>query len=77
MKLTREQIKEWRAAFQLEFSASVETNALCDLALAALEIQEPTDAYIKWFLSWSAPEAASTKIIKGLLKKLAKKKVNP
>ena len=37
MELTREQIKEWRAAFQYEFSASAETDAICDLALSALD----------------------------------------
>jgi|GEM_PF-4777131 len=37
MTLTVEQIEEWRAAFHIEFSASANTDALCDLALSALD----------------------------------------
>jgi len=37
MTLTVKQIEEWRAAFHIEFSASAETDALCDLALSALD----------------------------------------
>ena len=37
MELTRERIEKWRGAFQYEFCASAETDAICDLALAALD----------------------------------------
>ena len=37
MELTRERIEKWRGAFQYEFCASAETDAICDLALSALD----------------------------------------
>jgi hypothetical protein len=63
MKLTREQIEEWRTEMLDDYAGAeaAEVNALCDMALASLGVESQSVALLRAWVAGCGDEHFSTK----------------